>query len=191
MSRGEGYRSYVGSMPSFLANHCEPSMKTQASLAASIVDGTHTQPGVLALPGQAGCFRCVSAIRRVGRLSVLTTASINDSDDPFERMLAVLRFAFTKDLKFVVRFIFIRCLYSHLLNHTARESLQAIQLCTWRALSRALGRNSRCILGRSTITGSPHLHSFSSLCSSGPSYISLRNGQCEEREEFQEHKKRS
>ncbi|KAF9457913.1 hypothetical protein BDZ94DRAFT_157704 [Collybia nuda] len=27
-------------------------------------------------------------------------AAINDSDDPFERMLAVLRFAFTKDLKF-------------------------------------------------------------------------------------------
>ncbi|KAJ7016568.1 hypothetical protein C8F04DRAFT_1105101 [Mycena alexandri] len=28
-------------------------------------------------------------------------AAINDSDDPFERMLAVVRFAFTKDLKFV------------------------------------------------------------------------------------------
>ncbi|KAF8632176.1 hypothetical protein AX17_004916 [Amanita inopinata Kibby_2008] len=28
-------------------------------------------------------------------------ASINDSDDPFERMLAVLRFTFTKDLKFI------------------------------------------------------------------------------------------
>ncbi|KAF8067761.1 hypothetical protein FPV67DRAFT_1493418 [Lyophyllum atratum] len=28
-------------------------------------------------------------------------AAINDSEDPFERMLAVLRFAFTKDLKFV------------------------------------------------------------------------------------------
>ncbi|KAJ7255359.1 hypothetical protein C8J57DRAFT_607567 [Mycena rebaudengoi] len=28
-------------------------------------------------------------------------AAINDSDDPFERMLAVLRFTFTKDLKFV------------------------------------------------------------------------------------------
>ena len=28
--------------------------------------------------------------------------SINDSDDPFERMLAVLRFTFSKDLKFVV-----------------------------------------------------------------------------------------
>ena len=29
---------------------------------------------------------------------------INDSDDPFERMLAVIRFSFTKDLKFVVGF---------------------------------------------------------------------------------------
>ncbi|KAJ7718684.1 hypothetical protein DFH07DRAFT_933493 [Mycena maculata] len=28
-------------------------------------------------------------------------AAINDSDDPFERMLAVIRFTFTKDLKFV------------------------------------------------------------------------------------------
>ncbi|KAK7046900.1 hypothetical protein R3P38DRAFT_2876652 [Favolaschia claudopus] len=28
-------------------------------------------------------------------------ASINDSDDPFERILALIRFAFTKDLKFV------------------------------------------------------------------------------------------
>ncbi|TFK72794.1 hypothetical protein BDN72DRAFT_791897 [Pluteus cervinus] len=28
-------------------------------------------------------------------------AAINDSDDPFERMLAVIRFAFTKDLKFI------------------------------------------------------------------------------------------
>ncbi|KAF5383276.1 hypothetical protein D9615_005046 [Tricholomella constricta] len=28
-------------------------------------------------------------------------AAINDSNDPFERMLAVLRFAFTKDLKFI------------------------------------------------------------------------------------------
>ncbi|KAJ7931274.1 hypothetical protein B0H13DRAFT_861971 [Mycena leptocephala] len=28
-------------------------------------------------------------------------AAINDSDDPFERMLAILRFTFTKDLKFV------------------------------------------------------------------------------------------
>ena len=28
--------------------------------------------------------------------------SINDSEDPFERMLAVLRFTFSKDLKFVV-----------------------------------------------------------------------------------------
>lgn len=119
------------------------------------------------------------------------TTSINDSEDPFERMLAVLRFAFTKDLKFVVRFISIRCLYSHLLNHTARESLQAIQLCTWRALSRALGRNPGCILGRNTISNPPHLHSFSSLCGSGSSYISFRNGQCEKREEFQEHKKRS
>ncbi len=33
----------------------------------------------------------------------LTRSSINDSDDPFERMLAVLRFTFTKDLKYVVR----------------------------------------------------------------------------------------
>ncbi|KAJ7698567.1 hypothetical protein B0H17DRAFT_1196675 [Mycena rosella] len=30
-------------------------------------------------------------------------AAINDSDDPFERMLAIVRFTFTKDLKFVVR----------------------------------------------------------------------------------------
>ena len=29
-------------------------------------------------------------------------SSINDSDDPFERMLAVLRFTFSKDLKFIV-----------------------------------------------------------------------------------------
>ncbi|KAI1798004.1 hypothetical protein LXA43DRAFT_1056258 [Ganoderma leucocontextum] len=29
-------------------------------------------------------------------------AAINDSDDPFERMLAVLRFTFTKDLKFII-----------------------------------------------------------------------------------------
>lgn len=34
---------------------------------------------------------------------VCCTYSINDSTDPFERMLAVLRFAFSKDLKFVVR----------------------------------------------------------------------------------------
>ena len=31
------------------------------------------------------------------------SSSINDSDDPFERMLAVLRFSFSKDLKFIVR----------------------------------------------------------------------------------------
>ena len=30
---------------------------------------------------------------------------LNDSDDPFLRMLAVLRFTFTKDLKFVVRVV--------------------------------------------------------------------------------------
>ena len=34
-------------------------------------------------------------------------SSINDSDDPFERMLAVLRFTFSKDLKFIVRISFI------------------------------------------------------------------------------------
>ena len=28
--------------------------------------------------------------------------SINDSDDPFQRMLAVLRFTFSKELKFIV-----------------------------------------------------------------------------------------
>ena len=31
--------------------------------------------------------------------------SINDSDDPFMRMIAVLRFTFTKDLKFIVELI--------------------------------------------------------------------------------------
>lgn len=36
-------------------------------------------------------------------VSLLTLVfSINDSDDPFERMLAVLRFTFTKDIKFIV-----------------------------------------------------------------------------------------
>lgn len=40
-------------------------------------------------------------VRRI-RDSYVLINSINDSEDSFERMLAVLRFTFSKDLKFIV-----------------------------------------------------------------------------------------
>lgn len=43
-----------------------------------------------------------SVLYRFATIRSYQLYSINDSDDPFERMLAVLRFTFSKDLKFIV-----------------------------------------------------------------------------------------
>ncbi|KAG5353434.1 hypothetical protein C0989_006953 [Termitomyces sp. Mn162] len=48
---------------------------------------------------------------------------INDSDDPFERMLAVVKFVFTKDLKFVV------CGYSLSCESTVNKVLKHGKVC--------------------------------------------------------------
>ena len=69
--------------------------------------------------------------------------SINDHDDPLERMLAVLRFTFSKDIRHVVR-----CLHSPASLQcsstdplfAARQTLQAIQLRSRREFPHALGR---------------------------------------------------
>ena len=72
-----------------------------------------------------------------------TVHSINDHEDAFERMLAVLRFTFSKDIRHIVRFLLLpaslqySCTYSSL---SARETLQAVQLCSWREVPHALGR---------------------------------------------------
>lgn len=61
------------------------------------------------------------------------TNSINDSEDSFERMLAALRFTFSKDLKFIVS---VAC-RPHVFTGgdppplLAREGLQALQLRSW------------------------------------------------------------
>lgn len=47
-------------------------------------------------------FYLLSVSSNVLSLLVLVPHRINDSNDPFERMLAVVRFTFTKDLKFIV-----------------------------------------------------------------------------------------
>lgn len=74
-----------------------------------------------------------------------STNSINDSDDPFERMLAVLRFTFTKDLKFIVRMLrtdFPDLTYLILNRWAARQNLQTLQFRLRRTFSLALGRNT-------------------------------------------------
>ncbi|OBZ77732.1 Isoleucine--tRNA ligase [Grifola frondosa] len=74
----------------------------QASLSAGFIARAHTQSRVLALSGQTRLVRCVRRISYLRYDSLNNTPhSINDSDDPFERMLAVIRFTFSKDLKFI------------------------------------------------------------------------------------------
>ena len=82
-----------------------PLLSHQAFVTSCIPTGTDPEPGVLALLGQTRPLRCVSNAKldALPRPPTCPTCRINDSDDPFERMLAVLRFTFSKDLKFIVR----------------------------------------------------------------------------------------
>jgi hypothetical protein len=71
---------------------------------------------------------------------------INDSEDPFERMLAVLRFTFSKDLKFIVSSAYHSSFTTLSTLLKARQSLQALQLCSGRTLPSTLGYCSRFLL---------------------------------------------
>lgn len=70
---------------------------------------------------------------------------INDHEDTLERMLAVLRFTFSKDIKHIVRRFHpspdnLNSSTNRLL--AARQTMQAVQFRSRRELSHALGRYS-------------------------------------------------
>jgi hypothetical protein len=79
----------------------------QASLAPGVPPRADPEPRVLALPRPPRPLRRVRpqhpAPRPHPRPRPLTARSINDSEDAFERMLAVLRFTFSKDIRHAVR----------------------------------------------------------------------------------------
>jgi hypothetical protein len=67
--------------------------------------------------------------------------SIPDSEYAFERMLTVLRFVFTKDLKHIVSMCYRVTYYkSDMPCFTARQSLQTVQFGAWGEFPSPLGR---------------------------------------------------
>lgn len=73
---------------------------------------------------------------------LLKVCSINDSPDALDRMLAVMRFALTKDLKFIVMRHHLSLCIPSSLGLEAWQDLQTVQLCSGRAFPNSLGHPS-------------------------------------------------
>lgn len=56
---------------------------------------------------------------------MMISSRVNDNDEAFDRMLAVLRFTFTKDLKFVVGSIAVSSVnpFTHHVYSVARQAM--------------------------------------------------------------------
>ena len=111
--------------------------------------------------------------------------SINDFEDPFMRMISVLRFTFTKEAKFVVAFIpFYNEPHATYYNPSpsligiAWKSMQTLQLRSWRTFPGTLGRHTHRLFSRQTCSG--RLYTTTSRT------IHFRNRKFEESKELKE-----
>ena len=76
----------------------------QVSLTPRVLAGANTQPRILALPRWTRSL-CHVRVPPFPISWYSAVDRINDHEDPLERMLAVLRFTFSKDIRHVVSYL--------------------------------------------------------------------------------------